>query len=759
MKSSPGIIKASVSEEQVFSIAARNEAILAAVPDIIVEVDDNKIYKWSNQAGYEFFGDDIIGKHADYFFVGDQETYSIVDPLFKGNESTIYLESWQRRKDGEKRLLAWWCRVLKDNEGAVIGALSTARDITIQRQAEEATREANEMNDLLFRTIPFGIDIVDESGTILYVNENLENEFPEKIVGKKCWEIYNDKKIQFKECPLKEGIEVGITKSFVVDGLMGSRTFQITHTGMMFHGKKVVLEIFQDITEKIEVEKKVMMLAHALESVTESVSITDIDDKIIFVNDAFQKTYGYSEEELLGKHIKIIRPPLLQQDQVNNILIGTIKGGWKGEIINRKKDGTLFPILLSTSVIKEANGRPLVLIGVATDITGIKKTEQELISAKEKAEQSDRLKSEFLANISHEIRTPMNGIVGFSTLLKEKELSVEQRNHFTDMINSSSQQLLTIINDIVEISKIETGQVNVVKSTTDVHRIMDDIYHRFLVETIRDKKISMTSVKPAGSGELLINTDEIKLQQILTCLVENAIKFTDSGSVEFGYQMNPGKEIEFFVKDTGIGIAKENHDLIFDRFQKIEHKESRLKSGIGLGLAISKAYIELMGGKIWLESELGSGSKFYFTLPCESESVSIKQAPEFVEEKGKRDEVTILIAEDDVSNFYLIREYLSKTPVRLIHVWNGEEALTVFKENPEISLVLMDIRMPRMDGYEATSEIRKLNDKIPIIAQTGFVFEEDIQKAKSLGFDGYMCKPINENDLLTIIRKYTKAFG
>ena len=371
--------------------------------------------------------------------------------------------------------------------------------------------------------------------------------------------------------------------------------------------------ILQDITEQKAIEKKVKLLAHSLESISECVSITDTNDILLYVNEAFTRIYGYSESELIGKHIKMLRPKDSESGYSKKVLDETMDGGWSGELINMKKDGTLFPILLSTSIIKDDNKDSVALIGVARDISEMKKKNEELLAAKKRAEESDRLKTAFLHNISHEIRTPMNAIVGFAELLNDPDLLPEESKSYTDIIVRSSNQLLSIITDIVSIATIEAGQEKIVERVVNVNSICRLVYEQFQLKAEK-QNISLkyeTSIPECNS---IIMTDETKLLQILTNLISNAIKFTKDGSVHFGCELK-NYNLEFFVKDTGIGIPLDKQDDIFKRFRQLENAENRKFGGSGLGLSISKTYVELLGGSMWVESQPGKGSKFYFTIP------------------------------------------------------------------------------------------------------------------------------------------------
>ena len=373
----------------------------------------------------KYFAEEVVGKRKPF-----NKEYRII-----------------RKSDGETRWVLGLGSLNFDSDNNVTEMLGTIQDITERKLADERLRESNELNDTLLHTIPFGMDIVDTDGNVLFINDNLKQMVDKDFVGKKCWNLYKDDETQCGGCPLIKGVDLGETSSYETSRVLGGKTFQISHTGMMFQGRKAMLEIFQDITERKEVEKRIKLLAHSMESISECVSVTDNNDKIIYVNKSFLHTYGYTLEELIGQHTSILRSPDIRQEHVRDILPETIEGGWRGEIMNRKKDGTLFPILLSTSIIKDDEDQAIALIGVAIDITDMRKSRDELLAAKELAEENNSLKTAFLNNMSHEIRTPMNHIMGFSSLMKEAH--ADEKDAYADIILKSSNQLLTLIEDVI----------------------------------------------------------------------------------------------------------------------------------------------------------------------------------------------------------------------------------------------------------------------------------------------------------------------
>lgn len=395
-------------------------------------------------------------------------------------------------------------------------------------------------------------------------------------------------------------------------------------------------------------------------------------------------------------------------------------------------------------------------IELAFQIEEKRKRALELIKAKEKAEESDRLKSAFLANMSHEIRTPMNGILGFSNLLKEPGLNGATQKEYIRIIEKSGVRMLNIINNIIDISKIEAGLMDVNLKDSDINQQIEYIYTFFKPEAEK-KGIQLIYTKALYSNDLVISTDREKLYAILTNIVKNAIKYTCKGYIQIGYEVK-GKCLEFYVKDTGIGIPADRMEAIFERFIQADITDRHAFQGAGLGLSIAKAYVELLGGKIWLKSEENIGTTFFFTIP-----VSIPQMPAKEIEKQETivslipyqiDNLKILIVEDDTTSELLLSIGIQKFAKQILKAKTGIEAVDICRKNPDIDLILMDIQMPIMDGYEATRAIRKFNKEIIIIAQTAFVLTGDRRKAINSGCNDYIAKPLDIDKLRLMIFKF-----
>ena len=387
------------------------------------------------------------------------------------------------------------------------------------------------------------------------------------------------------------------------------------------------------------------------------------------------------------------------------------------------------------------------------DITRLKKVQEELEAARRVAEVAGEQKTAFLANMSHEIRTPLNAIVGFAGLLSNA--SESERNSYVEIIKGNTNMLLQLVNDILDMSKIEAGTLEFIYSDTDVNQIMrelEGIFRLRLEEADSPVRIVFEPCLPV----CFIHTEKNRVSQVLSNFLSNAFKYTKEGSITLGYKVRED-DIYFYVQDTGAGIPAGKVDKVFERFMKLDAK----KQGTGLGLSISRTIIKKLGGEIGVFSEYGKGSTFWFTLPVKPfDFLPLQQRTEDVSETVEFNETeydagavrrTILIAEDMDDNYLLYKIYLEKH-YDLIRATNGEEAVSKYLEcNPDI--ILMDIGMPVGDGYQATDAIRQLSSDIPIVAVTAFAYDEDRRKVMSRGFNGYLSKPLNKDELLKMLHK------
>ena len=654
------------------------------------------------------------------------------------------------------------------------------REEAKRKKAERTLRESDEKFRTIFDESPIGIELYEADGRQVNANKASLRMFGISDVAEiNAFNLFDGTSLgdENKEKLLK-GEAVSYQAQFDFEKVKELKQYNSSRSGrayfdyiitpLMKTGRKTIygyLLQVQDISERKKAQEEILMLAHALRSVNECVSITDMEDVILFVNDSFASTYGYTVDELIGENMSLFRSPDNSSEMVHEILPATIKGGWKGELINKRKNGSEFPVSLSTTVIQDKDGKSLGLIGVASDITERKRIEKELILAKEKAEESDRLKSAFLANMSHEIRTPMNGILGFSELLKDPDLTGEVQNMYIGIIESSGARMLNIIDDLIDISKIEAGQMKVVHSATDIQKQIEYTYLLFKPEAEK-KGLEMIFESDFTEEHLSIETDREKLYAILANLVKNAIKYTHHGFIAIRCRKS-GKYIEFSVKDSGIGVEKVRQKAIFDRFVQADIEDKRAYQGAGLGLSISSAYVKMLGGKIWVESNPqpkeqdkqgeSNGSTFFFTIPYKK--VKIEQNLPGPKVQGEEEininkSLKLLIVEDDEPSELLIRTALGGYCKEILIAKTGFEALEICQMHSDLDLVLMDIKIPEMDGFETTRQVRLFNKELVIIAQTAYGLTGDRDKAIAAGCDDYLPKPIRKRQLLTLIEKY-----
>lgn len=516
--------------------------------------------------------------------------------------------------------------------------------------------------------------------------------------------------------------------------------------------------IVQEITERKlagkALEESKQMLRTIIDTIPVRVFWKDIDCRYLGCNQHFANDAGFSKpEELIGLDDYgmgwVEQADLYRSDDIEVMKTGIAKLNY--EEPQTTPVGENIWLKTSKMPLTNLNGQVIGVLGTYEDITERKEMEEELILAKEKAEESDRLKTAFLNNLSHEIRTPLNAIVGFSELLKKPGISASEVKHYTEIIDHSSGQLLAIIDDIFDIAALEAEQVKIITRTTDLNQMFGLIYEQFTVRAAH-KGIDLVYEQSIPGEEAEFITDETKLSQILNNIIGNAIKFTKKGRVVFGSR-KLNKHIEFYVRDTGIGIPEELHEKIFERFRQGDLVSTGEFGGSGLGLFIAKSYVELLGGKIWLKSQPGKGSEFYFTIPFKRSSEKKKlQAKDPVVPVAERK--TVLIAEDSFVNFMLLKEYLSGYNVNILHADNGSKAVELCKVNPEIDLVLMDVKMPVMDGFTATGLIREVIPDLPVIALTAYAQTGDRDKALQNGCNDYLSKPVERKNFLLLVNKY-----
>lgn len=430
-------------------------------------------------------------------------------------------------------------------------------------------------------------------------------------------------------------------------------------------------------------------------------------------------------------------------------------GIYESEIRLKNKDSNYIFLLSKSVKIKDDSGEILGYLVISRDITSIKETQNELLIAKEKAEESNRLKSTFLANISHEIRTPLNSIVGFANLLNDLDTDDEVRKEYVGYLNQNTERLLQIISDIIDLSRLENSEIEIHYNPVRINSLLDfaESYAKELIKK-SGKEIELSINRGLKESRDAVYADEVWLKRVFRHIVDNAVKFTREGSIEIKSAM-AGTSMMFTVKDTGIGISKDHLKSIFEQFRQESDGHHRPFEGLGVGLTLTKQVIEEMDGYLWVESEKGAGSEFFFTIPyrpVESSAVEVDKIEKIKEPKEYNwKNRKILIADDNHDILKYLNRILSDTGVCVIQARSGEEALALVKDNADIDLILLDMQMGEMNGLEATREIRKIRKTIPIIAQTAFIFEEEQDFVLEAGCDACLIKPIRQEQLYSVV--------
>ena len=515
-----------------------------------------------------------------------------------------------------------------DSHNQLSQIVVTFFDITERKMAEELLQTEQARIKAITMTAQDGILMLDPNGIIQFFNPAAEKIFgysSEEAIGTNLHtllapqhyrELHNQAYASFLKTG--KGDAIGRTVELEAQCRNGSVIdIELSLSALEFPDGWYAIGIIRDITEKKATGRKVKLMAHSLESISECVTITDSNDLIIYVNDSLLNTYGYCKDELIGQHINIFRPDELKDRHVRDIFEEIPNRGWRGEIVNKRKNGQLFPILLSTSSIKDGNNEEIALIGVAIDITEIRKKREELISAKEKAEESNRLKTAFLATMNHELRTPLNHILGFSDLILSGSTPLESLN-YAKFINQSGKNLFSIIEDVFDLALVENENIKLRNQTFSLvdHFLETKVsFDDMMKNSSKQDNIRLIFKPDTNCLQNYITADRSKINQVLTNLFKNALKFTQAGNIEFGYRFDNKTKLSYYLTDTGIGIPQDKQDIIFDFFRQVDDSITRGYGGIGIGLAISLKIAKILKGELTVVSEPGKGSTFTLTIP------------------------------------------------------------------------------------------------------------------------------------------------
>lgn len=673
-------------------------------------------------------------------------------------------------KDGKIIDASLNARILRNKKGTPIGSEGVIRDISERKKAEDDFHKSEEK----FRTLAnFTYDWeywVSSDNAIIYMSPSCK-----RISGYNVGEFTNDPNLLVKIIHPEDiqNFEKHISKAKESDYYVINIDYRIVtkdqkikwinHVCQKVYGDDGkylgIRASNRDITDRKIAEEELRNSEERFRTLfyesPDSVFVEDYDGNVLDANPAACKLHAMEKEELVGKNIMDLIP---KSDR--DIVAKTFPKWITGEIVNfrgvsKASNGECIPVEIHASKIHYSGKNALLFI--VHDITKIKETEDKLKEAVEKAEEADMLKSVFLANMSHEIRTPMNAIIGFSEILSDQDLTKKERAEFINYITQGSNTLMNLIEDIIDITKIEAGQIKINFADCDVNKLMDELYATFLKmkNKIGKPHLELRLNKPIVEEGFFINTDPSRIRQVLSNLIGNALKFTEEGYIEFGFTISSENQIVFYVKDTGIGIPIDKQDMIFERFGQVEGAKESERKGTGLGLSISKKLSELLGGSLSVVSEPEKGSVFYLTLPISKdyEKDILKGRPTTPLPIDWSDKI-FLIAEDSVLNYTYLEALFQKTNVKVLWAKDGKEAIEMCRKNASIDLVLMDIKMPVLSGLEAIDEIKKFRKDLPIIVQTAYAMPEDREKSLAAGGDEHLTKPINADELFSTINKF-----
>ncbi len=642
----------------------------------------------------------------------------------------------------------------KGEKGELLGIIEDVKDITEKMLVEDTLLRTEEQQNTFLNNLTVGIFIKSTDQTMLYQNEAMDNLFGSIRNGEKMGSYITEKTKQKWRLEDESVFAAGTlsVEEKMVDRFGNERSFLTQKFSFAAaDGSVRIGGIMIDTTTNVEAEKKLRIMSMAINASPLSLVIANLSGVIEQVNPAFSDLSGYSCEEALGLSLSTCVFPgldrLLQKEIFPMVLGGST---WKGEFLCSKKSGEEFWVSAIISPVRDRHENIRYTLIQSEDISFRKEYERELRKAKDKAEESERLKLAFLANISHEIRTPLNAIVGFNNLLASSdEIAQDERLRLVKIINQNSSQLLRIIENTIDISKFETEQFKLLMRPCNLNELMEDLFHEIYEQGLVSNSVKISIRKELVDSDFTILTDGFRLKQVIENLLTNSLKHTTDGLVEFGYTLRDANTLLFYVIDSGVGIPDDRQAMLFQPFTPGASRTNE-SGGLGVGLPLVKRVLTCLGGDIWFKSTLGSGSSFYFTIPLVVVDAKFSAekhhlGSEYPAWLGKQ----VLIADDLEENFYLLKAALKDTKATIHWAKDGFQAVDICKKNAQIDIVLMDLRMPGMDGYAATKEIRAMNNGIPIICQTAYADSEEKEKITNSGFDALFTKPIAISQMIS----------
>ncbi len=751
------ITKQKKSWENLISNEKKYRTLFESMQDVFFQTDlEGVLYEISPSVDryLGFSREELIGNPIKDLYYDIYDRDLLVKTLMKSGKVQDFVVRFKTRND-EISYASMNARLVYDSKGLPDLIEGILRDVTERSVAEESVKKNEEKFRKIFENNAFVKLIVDQD-TKQIVDANYaasrfygysKETLKQMNIGDITTSTTDQVNVLYKKIRSAGYLQYE-TQHSCNDGSL--RSVEVFATKMSITGKDVIYAIVNDITSRKEAEQQSWLLNKSIENSPVGIMITDQHGRIEYVNPRFTKITGHNLQEIKDKKHWFLYSGNYS-DRTYSEMWETVLSGkdWSGELPAKRKNGEHYWENVSISPVKNEKGQITHVVTICEDITTKHKTWESITAAKDKVEAADKLKLSLIKNISNEVRTPLNGIIGFADMLVNAKISKENKQSYIDIIQKSSTRLLNTINSYIDISMILSRETKVFPRQFHINAILDEIRAEFK-ENCKSKDIGLIIKKPEASADIQLKTDPEILRKIIFHLLCNAVKFTEKGTIDFGFRMRNNSP-EFFVTDTGIGIESKKITSLFEYTIHSNIPTSHGYETSGLGLPIARGLVELLGGKIFIETGKTSGSTLYFSLP---EEVIVKTGSEIPDEEVKpvhpvlaRNSV-ILVAEDDEYNYKFIETVLRRADFRVIRAENGVEAVNICYNNPDIQLVLMDLNMPVMGGIEATRQIKNFLPNLPVIALTAFVSFEAEHEAFLSGCEEYISKPVDSSHLL-----------